>query len=176
MLAPTMLNAGGKQFQLYPIPAMKALRLDRQTLKFLAPLLPRLSELQSKLKGKLATAPQAAEGDPNKPETQGDGQVAQALSNRDLGAVLGEMSGMISDMLSALDDDTFMEYAKSMLDHAAYLHQGKPMQLNSEQAWDIAFQGEPYLIYNLLFNIMRYNNFSPFALVGFGAKTEKTVS
>ena len=89
---------------------------------------------------------------------------------------LGLLSRALSEALGRLPDTDFENLVTDLLSCVVYLPKGEsPIELTSIQSINAIFCGEIVLIYKLLFEVMRFNKFSPFALLeGGGMSILKT--
>ena len=131
MLAVTKIIVDGMSFQLIPLPALKALRLDKKVVTVLIPAISGLKEL-----------------------------------NLDAQIDLESLSRGISEALSRLSDDDFENLAIDLLSSVTYIPDNAvPIELTSTQEINNIFSGKLITIYKLFFEVMKYNKFSPFALL-----------
>ena len=87
---------------------------------------------------------------------------------------LGSALGKFSESLNALPDNEYEAFTNELFSTVTYLPKGEaPVELN--QAMDIAFQGNITSVYKLMWEIMKYNKFSPFELMAGGLGTLTTL-
>lgn len=139
------LEGSKKKFVLYRLPPRQALKLDK-----------RMSELILCSLGASKSA---------------DGSVG--------GLQVESLAGGLGKVLSTLSGDEFIELMTSLLSTTQVVFPDNAkqpsIQIDSEENFDKAFEGEsPAKVYQLAFEVMRFNEFSPFALgemlknLGFG--------
>lgn len=81
----------------------------------------------------------------------------------------GSLFPAISDSLVKLPDGEFEDLVLRLLSQTAFLEKGQtPIEINDPKVLDKIFGGALITLYKVLFEIMRYNKFSPFALMGDG--------
>lgn len=137
------VKIGEMEFQLLPMPIMEAWKWDRKILQIITPLVKALS-------GMSTTAP--VEGVEESAELDFD-KVSEALS----------------DALTSLTDEQFESLVKGLTRYATRIDCQIPIPLGSNSGVEKAFaDATPIDLYKLLFEIARYNKFSPFALAGGG--------
>jgi len=90
----------------------------------------------------------------------------------DLSAITAGISRALADM----DGDAFEKFLKDMLVGVQYMENGKAPQDLSGDLMDQVFQGRLMTLYQLLFEVMKFNKFSPFELVGGGNAMNKILS
>lgn len=89
---------------------------------------------------------------------------------------LEAVSKAFSESLGRMKDDEFEKLVTDLLSSVLYLPTGAaPQELNPETINQV-FRGKISLIYKLMFEVMRYNKFSPFELVGGGNVINKILS
>jgi hypothetical protein len=77
------------------------------------------------------------------------------------------------DTLINMSDNEWDSFIVDMLSHVTYFKDGtNPVQIN-ENVIDMAFRGKLLAIYELLFEVMKLNNFLPFELVAGGKLIQK---
>lgn len=74
----------------------------------------------------------------------------------------------LSESLSNLKDDEFQSLIIDMLSTIIYIPDGKPPVQLSRDVIDTDFRGKLMTIYRLIWEVMGYNNFSPFVVMGGG--------
>jgi hypothetical protein len=122
-----------KEFNLTPLPVMRALKLDKKVISLILPLFSGIEEF-----------------------------------DLDAEVDITKMISAFSDSLSKMPDQEYQEFILNMLSTTIYCPSGgTPMEFNSEDSLR-AFQGDIISLYKLLWEIMKYNKFSPFAVVGGG--------
>jgi hypothetical protein len=89
---------------------------------------------------------------------------------------LGKATDALSESLRRMDDSEFEKFAVDLLSSAVYLPVGgAPQEMNAETINSV-FQGRISLMYKMIVEIMRYNKFSPFELVGDGNVVQRILS
>ena len=79
---------------------------------------------------------------------------------------LNALTKGVSEALGRMDDKDFEELVLQLLSTAVYQKQGSaPLELNDKHNINKVFGGELISLYKLLFEVMRYNKFSPFVLL-----------
>ena len=137
------VKIGEMEFQLLPMPIMEAWKWDRKILQIIAPLVKALS-------GMSTSTP--VEGVEESAELDFD-KVSEALS----------------DALTSLTDEQFESLVKGLTRYASRIDCQIPIPLGTNSGVEKAFaDATPIELYKLLFEIARYNKFSPFALAGGG--------
>lgn len=141
MISSKKIELEGMTFNVQPLPAMTAVKLDKKVLTVVLPAISGLKNLSLD-------------------------------SELDLGA----LSMAVSEALGRLPDSEFENLVIDLLSCVIYLPKGdSPVELTSIQQINSVFCGKIVLIYKLLFEVMRFNKFSPFALLeGGGLSMLKT--
>ena len=89
----------------------------------------------------------------------------------------GLLSKGISEALTRMPDNDFESLALDLLSSVAYLpDNGAPVEMTSAQELNTIFSGKILTIYKLLFEVMRFNKFSPFALLEGGGNLTGLIS
>lgn len=98
-----------------------------------------------------------------------------------LAPVVGSLSGLdldsevdadrlargVASALQSMDDQAFTSLLRDTLDTVVYLPEGMaPLNLGNENAINQAFTGRLDTLYKVVVEVMRYNRFTPFALLG----------
>lgn len=87
---------------------------------------------------------------------------------------LSKMISAFSNSLSKMPDEDYQEFILSMLSTTIYCPSGgTPCEFSSENSLTV-FRGNLILLYKLLWEIMKYNQFSPFVVVGGGSQMIET--
>lgn len=142
MIEPKNIEIDGLEFYSQPLKVLKAIRLDKQICSLILPAL-----------GSLDLEKLSMDTD---------------LKGLDLSTL---MTG-ISKALETMDGDVFENFLKELFQNTRYIGKGStPEELNDEVINKI-FQGKLFLIYKLAFEVMKYNKFTPFELVGDGKVME----
>lgn len=132
------------KFQLNPMPALKALRLDKKILSLLTPLMGGIKSLD----------------------------VDKALD-------LKVMADSISEAVQNLGDAEWEKLVLDFLSEVTYTGKGGTMAsdlLDNTSTINNVFSEDFTFIYKLIFEVMKYNKFSPFKLVGGGFGIEKILT
>lgn len=142
MIEPKKLNIDGMEFTIHPMPALRALKLDKRIITMLLPIISGFKKLDLD-------------------------------SDIDMGAIV---SG-ISEGMNKLDEATYEKLVIDMLSNVQCIPPGgEACQLDSAGSIDRVFVGNLLTVYKLMFEVMRHNKFSPFALVGDGNGIKKILS
>lgn len=140
------VSIGGMEFQLLPMPLLEASKWDRKVLQIIAPLVKALGGMKLD-------------------DAQPKEDVAEASPDVDFSVV----SEALQDALQVLPDDQLESFIKGMTRYASRIDVTPPIALGSNTGLERAFEdANPMDLYKLLFEIARYNKFSPFALTGSG--------
>jgi hypothetical protein len=94
--------------------------------------------------------------------------VLGGLDNLDKQIDLKTVFNGFAESLEKLSDVEFQKFVSDLLSTTQYLPEGKPPQEITPDVIDSAFRGKILVIYKLLFEVMGYNQFTPFVLVGGG--------
>ena len=81
---------------------------------------------------------------------------------------LGVLSKGVSDALQAMDGDDFEKFIIELFTSAQFMENGQPPQDLTDGVVNRIFSGKLFSIYKLVFEIMKFNKFTPFELVGDG--------
>ncbi len=153
------------RFQIYKLPMLKRLVLDRKVGRMMLPVMSSLKGLD--MSGILSTIQNAG-------ATQEEVKAAEEAleSTMDLSVLLGA----VEKALGALDDSEFMALASGLLQVVSCIHpQHGAILLDTEANIDLALGELPPLdVYKLCIEVMRENKFSPFALLAAGSETSET--
>lgn len=157
-----MLTAGtfeidGINFSIMPMPIMEARKWDFKIARLLVPLLGALDGFKES-----DEAPKSEEGE--QPAADEDKSVADSIG-------MAKVAEAVQKALSTLSDAEVDAMITGMTSRVTALVPGAAPRLLSERgAMDEVFAGMgPIGIYKLLFEVARYNKFSPFALGGAGS-------
>ena len=155
MLNAEMVTVEGKNFQLLPMKLMEARKWDFKIVRIIAPMLGALEGLSKSGESTEKSAEDTDEAAPSQAESLGFAQVATCIQKA----------------LSTLSDDEMDALIRGMFTNVTYLPEGgSPVLLNQTGALDAAFAGVgPYAIYRLIFEVARFNKFTPFVLAGGGS-------
>jgi hypothetical protein len=125
----------GMRFHFNPLPAKKALKLDKRVITLLVPIFGGLKDL-----------------------------------NLNSGIDTETMARGVSEALSNMTDEDYDKFIIDLLSATQYYQEGvaTPVEITSTVI-DTIFRGELATLYKLMFEIMKYNKFFPFAL-GVGGK------
>ena len=172
MLMPETVNVEGRNFQLLPMPLLEAMKWDRKVGVILAPLLGALDALES-TKSKPSVAPTT---DSSTEEVDLFADDAPVASEEDAGPQITgfvKVAECLQRALTTLPDSEVSALTRGMLARVTYIPDaGQPILLNNDRGIDTAFEGlGPISIYKLMYEVARFNKFSPFALAGNGSST-----
>jgi hypothetical protein len=136
MLKNKQINIGDKSFQLNPLPALRALKLDKKVVTMIIPVFKGFEGLDQEIN-------------------------------------LGAAIEAVSEALLKLEDNEYEKFILDILSTVQYLPSGKaPIEIDSDVI-NNQFSGEIMSIYRLIFEVMKYNRFSPFEMVGDGNEMMK---
>lgn len=159
------IQISGLTFELFKLPMLKRLSLDRKVGKMLLPVFAGMGDLSAADMAK-ALAPDLSPEDAKVIEEQ--------LSEK---IDLGTIAGAIGKALTELSDAEFMKLAEDLLSATSCTHPkyGATL-LDSPEAINRVFEdASPIDVYNLTIEVMRENKFTPFALSGDGGGILGTV-
>jgi len=131
------VEINNKKFKSSPLPALKALKLDKKIITMLLPMLSEFKGMDEKLN-------------------------------------FGKMLHSLSQSLNEMADTEFEKFIIDILSTTIYMKDNTPPEQITSDKINIIFQGDIICIYKLIFEIMKYNKFSPFELVGGGGEIFKT--
>lgn len=141
MIEPKKIIVDGLEFNLQPLPALEAMKLDKRVTTLLIPLIGGLKDLSL------------------------DADIDFETAARGL-----------YEAFNRMDDNEFQSLVVNLLRSVQYLPQGgAPTELTQETINQI-FMGKLVSIYKLMIEVMRFNKFSPFELVGAGNVITKILS
>ena len=135
----------GIEFYITQTPGLKVQRIERKTNILLLPIISNLIPKDIK-------------------DSKNKKSIMDMLLDIDLsGAILS-----LKDALSGMDDKEYESYVFSMVEYTkAKKEKEQPVELKNPDNYDKLFTGvSPLTLYKLLFEIMRFNRFSFFELVG----------
>jgi len=90
---------------------------------------------------------------------------------------LGAMFGAVAEALGGMKDEDFISLIKELLSTTQHLPEsGQPEDLTEDLILTKVFTGDLMGVYKLLFEVMKFNKFSPFELMGDGNKMEQISS
>ena len=171
MREPAFVNVEGVNFQILPMPLMESRKWDAKILMVLTPLLGALDAFEEKPKveeGAEPTAEIGTEGDlpAEAPEVE---KPADDVEIKDF----SKISQSLQAALSALPDEVMNTMIRGMFSKVTCIDcENGPLVLNCDKNIDIAFEGcGPTALYKLVFEVARFNKFTPFALAGTGDAT-----
>lgn len=133
MIEPKTITIDGMEFNLRPLPIMKALKLDKRVVTILLPVLGGVKEFSLDAKVDLKT-----------------------------------MADGVAESLSRMENKDFEELVIDLLSGVIYLEPGKGAQEITLDIINRIFQGKLSTVYKLMFEVMKFNKFSPFELVAGG--------
>lgn len=145
MQLPKQVTVSGVEITLNPMPIFTALRLDKRLMTILAPIV-------------------------------GDLKNFMGVSlDSDISVLLEALGGPLERALSALPAHELEQFMREMLAYAAAPVQGRGMvTLDDESAAGAVFAGNLLGLYQVVFEVAKFNKFVPFALGGIGQGTQKT--
>jgi hypothetical protein len=162
MLQVETVELAGAKFQMHPIPPLEALKLDKEVISVMAPIINGLSGvIGSALSGDMS-------------EDSMDQKFSNALeTSLDIKDII---SG-VQQGLDSMDPDSFVIFIKKLFHNCTVSIPGfQPLELSSEDAINETFTRLGLVnVYKLAFEVMRYNKFSPFAVLeatGLQGKTD----
>lgn len=90
---------------------------------------------------------------------------------------IGKIVGGVTDGLDNMKEDEFEKFVIDLLSTTVLQITGKVPMVIDKNTIDDEFQGESLTLYKLLFEVMKYNKFTPFVLAsGGGSGTLKTLT
>ena len=100
----------------------------------------------------------------------------KGLKDLDSELDLGKSIDGIGSALDSMKEDEFEKFTIDLLSTTIILIDGKPPMEIDKNVIDTEFQGNTITFYKLLFEVMKYNKFTPFVLAsGGGSQTLKTL-
>lgn len=138
MIDPKTIEVDGMEFYLQPLPALKAIKLDKRIVSLLVPALGGLKDISLNTNIDMETI---AKG--------------------------------IAEALERMEDNDVEKLVVDLLDGAAYMEKGAAAQDMTANIINTLFRGKLVTLYKLMFEVMKYNKFSPFVLVGGGDAMKK---
>lgn len=159
MLEAVTIEVEGKSFQLNPMPVLEARKWDFKIMQLIAPLLRALDGQGEK----------KAAGDEEVLASIGKGDAPQ----EELGNIsFGNVAGAIQEALQSLTDEQVDALLRGLFKRVTWLPGdgvNPPTLLDSEKNINAAFDElGPSALYRLVFEVAKYNKFTPFALAGAG--------
>lgn len=137
----------GISFTIRKIPALTALRLDKQVIQLVLPVIKSLTNI-------------------------GDIDMDADISKLNF-SQFGSMFDVVAESLSKMPDEQFQNFFLSLFDRVQAKKEGHPaVQLNDENSLDIFEQ--MLTIYKLAIEVMKFNKFSVFGLVAGGSVIPET--
>jgi hypothetical protein len=171
MLEPKSVEIDGLEFQINKMPLMESRVLDLKVLRLLAPLVGALDAIKSASsdgKPALSLEPSEAEFDP---ESIGQSEPSSDPEAED-NVEWSKVGACFQKALTALPDAEFTGLCRAMLARVVCIPPGEaPILLTSDKAIDaaFAFADSPIAaLYKALFEVARFNKFTPFALFAGG--------
>jgi len=141
------INVDGLDFQITKLPAMEAMRMEKKLMTVLAPVA--MSFMN--------------------PDANGTKDMME--SNIDFTKV----AKVVSDVLSSLPDHEYEQIIISSLRGVVYLETGKAPEEITLPVFNRIFVGQLLSVYKVMFEVMKFNKFCFFELVGgIGSETKKT--
>lgn len=148
----------GREFQLSRMTSRKASKLDIRVMKILAPALGAMDGLTMVQKD--APRPEGAEEGAEVPESDIDFDIKFDKLAGAMASVLGELDSKAYDTLLR---EMFAEVTGTTL-------KGGALPMDSDKNIDLCMEElPPMAIYRLLYEVARFNKFSPFALAENGS-------
>ena len=163
----------GVSFQLMPMPLLEARKWDAKILMILAPLLGALDALGSAPAKEADDLPMEALAAELVPEEGAEPQTAEQEQAAETPADFAKIAVCFQKALSALSDEVMSAMVRGMFARVSCIPvEGAPFPLNTDRAVDQAL-GDcgPLSIYKLMFEVAKFNKFTPFALAAVGGET-----
>lgn len=159
MIDPKNIEIEDREFQLLKMTSRKASKLDIRVMKILSPALGALDGL-AMVKKEVPKPEGDEQGAPDAPEDEVDFDIKFDKLAVALGSVLGELDSKAYD---ALLREMFAEVTGTTL-------KGGALPMDSDKNIDLCMEGmSPMATYRLLYEVARFNKFSPFALAENGS-------
>jgi hypothetical protein len=148
------------EFEYSPIPLSKALKLNRKIERMTLNALKALESLKEPLVDFfLSEGTEATDGE---------------IINMAKKANLEKLMEVGEQVFSTMDDEEFLQFVKDILQNTKYISsEFGAIDVTDAQYFDQIFAGNVAGIYPVLFKAMKYNNFTPFAIVGIGNVMDK---
>jgi hypothetical protein len=154
MLEPETVEIAGMQFQLIPMPGLTRMKWDFKVLQLIAPLVGALDGMKGAVD----------DLDDEGKKTDSDDF---DMSKMDF----AKIAGSLTDALGTLPDEQRESLIKGMLAYTQRIDCQPAIALASNNAIEKAFADEsPIAIYELVYQVARYNKFTPFAVLGTGSR------
>ncbi len=141
MIEPKTIEVDEMEFYLQPLPALKAIKLDKRVLSLVIPVL---------------------------------GGIKSFSLDSDID--METLARGLSEAVSKLEDNDFEKLTIDLLSGASYIEKGSPPQEITADIINNIFRGKILSLYKLMFEVMRYNKFSPFGLVEGGNIIQKIIT
>ena len=169
MREPVFVDVEGVNFQILPMPLIEARKWDAKILLVLAPLLGALDAFGEKPAEGTEPAAEVGADDVGPVEPAEAEKPADDVDIKDF----SKISTSLQAALSALPDEVMNTMIRGMLSKVTCIScENGPLVLNCDKNIDIAFEGcGPVALYKLVFEVARFNKFTPFALAGAGDAT-----
>lgn len=174
------VTVDGISFQLLPMPLMEARKWDAKVLMVLAPLLGALDAFGPS-KAKKTSKTEEAEGDEPAIDAElapdaepvDEADESEKPAEDDTPVDFAKLTACFQKALSALPDETMNALVRGMFARVTCLPlEGSPFVINTDKNVDAAFEGcGPISMYKLMFEVARFNKFTPFAVAGAGTET-----
>lgn len=149
------------EFEFNPIPLSKALKLNRKIEKMTLNALKSLEALKAPLVDLFLSGSGADVSD-------------QELANMIKSTDVEKLVEVGDKIFSTLSDDEFEVFVKDLLSYTKYTAVGLGVvDLCDDKMFQHVFSGNVAGIYPVIFQSMKYNNFTPFALAGIGNVMKK---
>ena len=169
MREPAFVDVEGVNFQILPMPLMEARKWDAKILMVLAPLLGALDAFGEKPTEGAEPAVEVGADDVGPVEPAGSKDTSDDVNIKDF----SKISMSLQAALSALPDEAMNTMIRGMFSKVTCIScENGPLVLNCDKNIDIAFEGcGPVALYKLVFEVARFNKFTPFVLAGAGDAT-----
>lgn len=149
------------KFLFNPIPLNKALKLNRKIEKMTLNALKSLEALKAPLVDLLLS---------DKASDVSDAELAEIIKSTNVEKLIEVME----KVFGTLSDDEFETFVKELLYSTKFVAAGVgAIELSEDSTFQRVFAGNVAGIYPVIFEAMKYNNFTPFALAGIGNLIKK---
>ena len=152
MTSPKKIKINNKEFTITPMGLFQALRMDKKITQILAPVIGGLGGLKDMLA-----------------ESKADGK-----SILDTQIDFDKLAVMFEKAIGSLSESDLLILVSEMSEKLIWLPKGgTPVQLGDEESLSECFKGDILGVYKMIFEVAKFNNFLPFALVGIGTQIKK---
>jgi hypothetical protein len=149
------------KFQINPIPLTRALKLNRKVERLTINALKALESLKEPLIDMFLS---------DGSDDVSDEEMIDMLRKANIEKTLG----VIQEVISTMNDAEFEQFIKEMFKDVKCVVEGLgAVEVTDDQYFDKIFAGAVASIYPLLYEVMKYNNFTPFAVAGIGKLMNK---